>query len=63
MASLSFAVPSYAEGCEFDAPGMLELAFLGFEVERGIDSDGEIAELRQRVTKKLEALRASSRGG
>jgi DNA-binding XRE family transcriptional regulator len=43
-----------------DAPGMLELAFLGLEVERGIDPDGEIAEIRQRVTKRLGALRASS---
>jgi transcriptional regulator with XRE-family HTH domain len=40
--------------------GLMELAFLGLEIERGIDPDGEIAKIRQRVTKRLQAWRASS---
>jgi hypothetical protein len=34
---------------------MMNLAFRVLEIKRGIDADGEIAALRQRVTRKLQA--------
>jgi transcriptional regulator with XRE-family HTH domain len=36
-----------------DAPGLLELAFRGLEIERGIDSTGEIAALQKKVMRNL----------
>jgi transcriptional regulator with XRE-family HTH domain len=36
-----------------DGAGMLELAFRGLEIERGLDSTGEIAALQKKVMRNL----------